>query len=216
MKPGLISKMVLLATSARETAWGIAIHTAQRLALKADNTFQDKDPKAGEKGLEAARAMGMITYRNYKQFVNTQTDVKHDRLTGYAASTYIKYQGKKIAKRFSAQSYYALTKAMDTHNIARKRANSVNEVLRTIWQPTLIFSMKDDMLCPFEEQMLLAENIPAAALAKIDTYHGHDGFLVETKKIGERLELFLNDREPSANRLVRNHDLEGAKKRQLQ
>ena len=194
MKPALFDKLILLATSARETAWGIAIHTAQRMALKADASFFHKDPKAGEKGLAAARAMGMITYRNYNQFVHAQTDIKHDKLTGFSASSYIKHQGIKLVKRFNAHSYYTLTKAMDTHNIARRRGKTVEEVLKRIYQPTLIFSMKDDLLCPYEEQKLLAGHMPKARLITVNTNFGHDGFLVETRKISGSIERFMADK----------------------
>jgi homoserine O-acetyltransferase/O-succinyltransferase len=191
ISPKHIGKMVLLATSARETAWGIAIHTAQRMAIEADSSFGENNLKAGEKGLAAARAMGMVTYRNYEQFVNTQTEMDRRKLTGFAASEYVRYQGKKLVKRFNAFSYYALTLAMDSHNLARRRAKTIEDVLKTIHQPTLIFSMKDDMLCPYAEQKFLADHIPNAELVKIETHFGHDGFLVETKQIAHHLENFL-------------------------
>ena len=66
--------MVLVATGAQESAWGIAIHTAQRLAIESDNTWNELNQAAGAKGLKAARAIGMLTYRNYEAFVKTQTD----------------------------------------------------------------------------------------------------------------------------------------------
>ena len=69
MHPSVIEKQFLIVTTARETAWGIAIHTAQRLAIEADSTWKEGGLKAGEKGLAAARAMGMVTYRNYTSFV---------------------------------------------------------------------------------------------------------------------------------------------------
>lgn len=195
MKPDVISKMVLLATSARESAWGIAIHTAQRMAIEADATYGEGNIKAGEKGMAAARAFGMITYRNYKQFAHSQTDLDQKKLAGFNASTYIRHQGNKLMKRFNAYSYHTLTSAMDTHNIARKRAKTVEDVLKTIQQPTLVFSMKDDMLCPYEEQKFLADHIPGSELITIDTNFGHDGFLVETRKIGEELQSFLTEKK---------------------
>jgi homoserine O-acetyltransferase len=191
IKPDVIKKMILLATSARETAWGIAIHTAQRMALEADATFYDNNPKAGEKGLAAARAMGMITYRNYKHYVRSQTDLKHDKLTGFSAGTYIKHQGKKLVKRFNAHSYHVLSHAMDTHNIARGRAKTIEEVLKSIYRPVLILSMKGDFLCPYEEQEFLADNIQFSKLVVVDTHMGHDGFLTETKQMMEHIRSFL-------------------------
>jgi len=68
-----IEHLILLATSARESAWGIAIHEAQRLALKADPTFGRSNE--GLTGLKAARALAMLTYRTSYQLIKDQTDV---------------------------------------------------------------------------------------------------------------------------------------------
>jgi homoserine O-acetyltransferase len=192
MKPAIISKLVLLATSARETAWGIAIHTAQRMAIEADKTFYELKPSGGDKGLAAARAIGMITYRTYKHFIDTQTDPDLGKTNGFKASSYLVHQGMKLNKRFNAYSYHVLASAMDTHNIARGRAADPETVLKTIQQPTLIFSMKDDLLCPYEEQKFLAGHMPHAKLITIDTPYGHDGFLVETPQIAVHLQDFIS------------------------
>ena len=67
-EPSVIKKMFLIATSPSESAWGVAVHTAQRLAIEADCTWKEATPNAGAKGLKAARAIGMLTYRNYGIF----------------------------------------------------------------------------------------------------------------------------------------------------
>ena len=64
-EPLLIDNLVLLSTSATESAWGIAVHTSQRMAIEADCTYRDPSPDAGKKGLKAARAIGLISYRNH-------------------------------------------------------------------------------------------------------------------------------------------------------
>jgi homoserine O-acetyltransferase len=56
MEKDIIRHLFLLATSPTESAWGIATHTAQRLAIEADGTWQLSSPEAGAKGLKAARA----------------------------------------------------------------------------------------------------------------------------------------------------------------
>src|SRR6187402_389352 len=60
MEKDVINRLLLLATSATESAWGIATHTAQRLAIEADSTWRSNSPEAGAKGLKAARALGML------------------------------------------------------------------------------------------------------------------------------------------------------------
>ncbi|MGV3529122.1 MAG: homoserine O-acetyltransferase MetX [Flavisolibacter sp.] len=190
--PNFIDKLFLIATAARETPWGIAIHTAQRLAIEADGTWGKKHPDAGVAGLKAARGFGLITYRRYERYLQTQADEDAGKLENFRASSYIHYQGEKLVKRFNAFSYHLLTRAMDTHNLARGRGESLTDVLQHLQQKTMIVSIASDMLCPPAEQELLAKNIPAAELITIDSDYGHDGFLVETEKITEAIHHWLN------------------------
>jgi homoserine O-acetyltransferase/O-succinyltransferase len=184
-EPSVFSKMVLVATGAQESAWGIAIHTAQRLAIEADDTWNSKDLNAGAKGLKAARAIGMLTYRTYEAFVKTQTDDEH-KLDNFKAASYINYQGEKLVKRFNTYSYWLLGKAMDSHNIARNRGK-LEDVLKSIQLHTTIIGISSDHLCPVAEQKLMAANIPNSKFIEIDSPYGHDGFLIEGKMIGEAI-----------------------------
>lgn len=192
MNPGLIRQIFLLASSARESAWGIAIHTAQRLAIEADGTWKTGSPNAGAKGLKAARAIGMITYRNYGTYQATQTDPDHEKLDQFRASSYMEHQGTKLVNRFNAYSYWTLTKSMDTHNICRGRGQRIDQLLGAVQQPALLISIKTDLLCPPEEQRLMATYLPDARLVEIDSPYGHDGFLVERGQIGRYLSEWLN------------------------
>jgi len=196
MEPAFVQRLFLLATGAAESAWGIAIHTAQRLAIEADSTWKDDRPDAGAKGLKAARAIGMLTYRNYQTFVRTQTDPDFSKIDHFKASSYILYQGDKLVKRFNAQSYWLLTKAMDSHNIARGRADRLEDVLATIQQKALILGITSDILCPPEEQRFLAKHMPYSAYYEIDSPYGHDGFLIEFDIIGQVLRDWLEGRLP--------------------
>lgn len=191
MEKERIQHLFLITTSAAESAWGIAIHTAQRLAIEADSTWKDKSPAAGKKGLKAARAIGLLTYRNYKILVAKQTDPDVEKIDNLKASSYINYQGDKLVKRFNAQSYWLLTKAMDSHNVARGRNKTIDEVLRSIAQKTLIIGITSDLLCPVDEQKRLADNMPNAEYIEIDSSYGHDGFLIEYQKISYYLSKWL-------------------------
>lgn len=183
MEPELIRNLVLVATGARESAWGIAIHTAQRLAIESDISFGEAFDMAGARGLKAARAIGMLTYRNYDAFVKTQSDTEH-RLDNFKATSYINYQGDKLVNRFNAYSYWLLTKTMDAHNVARDRGDAT-EVLKLIKAKTLCIGISSDILCPVPEQKFMAEYIPGAQFVEIDSPFGHDGFLVEGHRIGQ-------------------------------
>jgi homoserine O-acetyltransferase/O-succinyltransferase len=184
MEPDIIKDLFLIATSAAETAWGIAIHTAQRLAIEADSTWKDFSEEAGLKGLRAARAIGILTYRNYAIMQDKQTDPDLNKLDNFRASSYISYQGNKLARRFNAYSYWLLTKAMDSHNIARHRYPDLKQALSSIKQRTLIVGITSDILCPLAEQQFLSTHIKRSKLVTIDSLYGHDGFMVETEKIG--------------------------------
>ena len=191
MESDHIEQLFLLATSATESAWGVAVHAAQRLAIEADQTWQYDTATAGNQGLRAARAIGMLTYRNYGIMVQTQSETNAEKLDDYKAASYINYQGKKLSDRFNAYCYWLLTKALDTHHIARGRGGNVDEVLKKITQRTLIIGISSDILCPLIEQQHMAAQMPNATLIEIDSTYGHDGFLVEMEKISTALAHWL-------------------------
>ena len=187
MEKNIIKNLFLIATSATESAWGISIHTAQRLAIETDSTWKDNTPDAGKNGLKAARAIGVLSYRNYGILVKKQTEPDFNKIDNYKASSYVIYQGEKLAKRFNAYSYWLLTKAMDSHHIARGRGGNTETVLESLPQKTLIIGINSDILCPLIEQHFLADHIPHSLFAEIDSAYGHDGFMVESEKISNVL-----------------------------
>lgn len=194
MEPAQISNLFLLVTSAAESAWGIAIHTAQRLAIEADSSFGLQQHDAGAKGLKAARAIGMLTYRNHQLMNKQQTDEDVNKTDHFKASTYIHYQGDKLVNRFNAYSYWTLSKAMDSHNLARGRADKAEKILQHITQPVLLIGISSDILCPPGEQRFLAQHLPLCTYEEIDSEYGHDGFLVESGQIGKLLQQWLKDK----------------------
>lgn len=191
MEKERVKNLFLVTTSAAESAWGIAIHTAQRLSIEADKSWRDKSTDAGKHGLKAARAIGLLTYRNYKILVEKQTDNNTDKIDHFKASSYINYQGDKLVNRFNAQSYWILTKAMDSHNVARGRNKTMQQMLNSITQNVLIMGITSDILCPVSEQKFIANHLPNATFVEIDSSYGHDGFLIEYEKISHYLSNWL-------------------------
>lgn len=191
MEPDLIKHLFIISTSAKESAWGIAIHTAQRLAIETDASWRKGQPTDGKNGLKVARAIGMLTYRSYESFVKTQTDTDNGKVDDFKASSYIKYQGEKLSNRFTAYSYWVLSKALDSHNLSRGRGE-LNEVLKSIQAKTLAIGITSDLLCPLQELTFLASHIPGATFVTIDSLYGHDGFLVETSSITHHLSQWLS------------------------
>lgn len=191
MEKEIIKNIFLIATSPSESAWGVAVHTAQRLAIEADATWMEHRPDAGSKGLKAARAIGMLTYRNYGIYQEKQTDPDPEKIDDFRVSSYIIYQGDKLVKRFNAYSYWLLTKAMDSHHLGRKRGGDLIKALESITQPTFIIGIHSDILCPLDEQRFMVQHMPNATLMEIDSAYGHDGFIIETKQITEHLSVWL-------------------------
>ena len=192
MKPNTIENLILLATNAVHSPWGIAFNESQRLAITADRTFYANQPNGGSKGLKAARSMALLSYRTYNAYGNTQLESDNDKVDGFRASSYQDYQGEKLVKRYNAYSYYYLTKAMDSHNVGRNR-NGIAEALNSVEANTLIIAIENDVLFPLEEQQFLAENISGASLEIIKSEYGHDGFLIETDALTKVIGNFLKD-----------------------
>ncbi|MCH2043944.1 MAG: homoserine O-acetyltransferase [Saprospiraceae bacterium] len=186
-----IQHLCLLACSARETAWSIAIHESQRMAMESDPSFYENHAKAGETGIKTARAIGLLSYRTIEAYIRTQTN-KDVVLDDFRASSYVRYQGEKLARRFHAHCYWLLSKCLDTHHIGRGRnANDdIAEVLATIQIPTLVIGIDSDMLIPPSEQRFIAQHITNAQYKEISSAFGHDGFLIETEKIANLLKEF--------------------------
>ena len=182
MCPSIFEHLILMATNAQHSPWGIAFNETQRMAIMADPTWQFDSLDAGKEGLKAARAIGMLSYRNYDAYWKTQLDTDIEKLDHYKASSYQIHQGEKLAKRFNVHSYYILTKAMDAHHVGRGRGGVING-LKQIQAKTLVVGISSDFLFPVREQKFLAEHIKHATYVEIDSFYGHDGFLVEFKAL---------------------------------
>lgn len=189
--PGEIENLVLVASSAKESAWAIAIHESQRIALKSDPTFGQEG--GGENGMKAARAAALLNYRTADSFINQQTD-NGEKVEDFKAASYIRYQGDKFVKRFDALSYYYLMNCLDSHNIGRQRGGSIN-ALRKIKSNTLVVGIKTDVLVPTSLQRLLVEHIPNSKYVELDSSYGHDAFLVEQDYLNEKIEEFIWQRK---------------------
>ncbi|MEZ4989902.1 MAG: homoserine O-acetyltransferase [Saprospiraceae bacterium] len=192
MEPDFARKICVLATNARHSAWGIAFNESQRMAIESDPTWQERRPGAGKAGLEAARAIAMLSYRNYETYDISQTEKQNEVTDNFRASSYQRYQGLKLFRRFDVVAYWHLSKAMDSHNLGRNRG-SVREALNSIRAKAMVIGIHSDLLFPIREQATIAKSIPAALFKVIDSIFGHDGFLIESEVISELLADFLDD-----------------------
>ncbi len=190
-KPSLFDELILIATNARHSAYGIAFNESQRLALRSDPTYGNGDVDGVKIGLQVARSIAMLSYRSYDGYEKSQTDFD-ERKDGFSASGYQRYQGLKLANRFNAYSYECLTVAMDSHNVGRGRT-SVQDALQKISARTLCIGIRSDLLFPPKEQLEIASHVENSYYIDIDSDYGHDGFLIEYEKLHLIIEDFIKN-----------------------
>ena len=191
MYPDRVKSIVPVGVSGRHSAWCIGISEAQRAAIEADPNWNNghySEEAPPVKGMSAARMMAMCSYRSWENLEQRfSRESQSDGL--FQVQAYLRYQGKKINSRFDANTYVRLTQAMDSHDVARGRG-SYPDVLRGIRQPALIISVNSDILYPLSEQEVLAQHLPDAELQVLDSDHGHDGFLIKTRELGDLITAF--------------------------
>jgi homoserine O-acetyltransferase len=180
--PDLFEELILIASNALHSPWGVAFNESQRMAIEADQTWKENHEDAGKMGMRAARSMALLSYRNYDTYNFTQARDNPDQIDDFRASSYQQYQGDKFVNRFNAYSYWALSKIMDSHNVGRNRGGIVH-ALGLVRAKTLVLGIKSDLLFPLTEQQFVARHIPDAVFQEIDSLYGHDGFLIEYKQL---------------------------------
>lgn len=176
-----VKNTIILASNAKTSPWIIGFNESQRMAIGADATWGEKNPDAGKKGLEAARAIAMISYRHPQDFALKQSEIG-EKLDDFRISSYLRYQGQKLANRFNAFSYWILSKAMDSHDIGRGRG-SVEKALSEIHCRVLAIGVDRDLLFLKEESQMIAQYAQKGTYREIQSAYGHDAFLIEYSQL---------------------------------
>jgi homoserine O-acetyltransferase len=189
-QPDVFQHIIPIATNANHSPWGIAFNEAQRMAIEADSTWKESHQRAGTEGLKAARAIGMLSYRFYETYNQTQAEKNDETIADFRAATYQRYQGQKLANRFNAFTYWGLSNMMDSHNVGRNRTGII-PALKNIKAKTLVVGIYSDILFPLQEQKFLADHIPHAHLEVMTSLYGHDGFLVEFEQLSAHIKKFF-------------------------
>ena len=200
--PNFAKILLPLATSPYLSDFGIAYNTIARFAITNDPNWNEGNYEGNPTiGLSIARMIGMISYRSSEQFNARFTrEIRegwgnNHQESSYQIESYLKYQGEKFINRFDANSYLYLLKAMDHHDIGRKR-NGWRKALATIKANIVAISYKGDIIYPSnvlnEVCKICQHNGQTAKHYEIDTIFGHDGFLVEFEKWGHLIEEELN------------------------
>ncbi|MEZ5322911.1 MAG: homoserine O-acetyltransferase [Microthrixaceae bacterium] len=210
MFPERVGSMVSIASTAASSALQIAWSMVGRRAIEGDPHFAGGDyydaaPGHGpHRGLKLAREIAQIHYRSdevfHERFGRRELD-RLDRPGGFRLDQrfdvegYLDYHGDKLVRRFDANSYLRLNKAMDLHDLARGRGG-VRQALARITCPSLIMSITSDMLYVPREQHLLRDTLTGlgrrCGYHEIVSPHGHDAFLIELAQIRPVIEAFLD------------------------
>ena len=191
IEPDLFRYIAPVATNARSSAWGIGFGESQRMAIAADPSFHNGSPRGGAHGMRAARSIALLSYRNQTTYNKTQTDEDEEKLENFKVCSYQQYQGKKLEKRFNAFSYWTLSKSLDSHHVGRGRGGA-EQALKKIKAKTIAVGISSDLLFPPEEQRFIAEHVPDGAFHQIDSFYGHDGFLIEVEALTHVIRPYLS------------------------
>ncbi|MDP8953523.1 MAG: homoserine O-acetyltransferase [Actinomycetota bacterium] len=212
MFPERVRSLVPIATAAAASAQQIAFGSAGRKAIRLDPRWRGGDyyeaaPGDGPtEGLSIARSIAQITYRSDDVFTDRFGREVVEPLDGFSlwqrfeVERYLEYHGAKLARRFDANSYLCLTKAMDLHDLARGRGG-IDEALARIAVPTLVVGISSDSLYPTYQQRLVRDVLhdkgTPSDYFEIDSHHGHDAFLIDLDQLGPPLARFLSDVDKS-------------------
>lgn len=211
--PDLVAAAIPLAATGALHAQGIALHgEAGRRAIMADPNWRGGDyADAGvspDQGLAIARMIAMVTYHSRESMDARFGRNGATRPTLYPAfgptfdvEGYLHYHGRALVRRFDANSYLYLTRAMDLYDVGRDGGEE--HWLEQIASPVLLVGIRSDWLFPPDEVRALADRLrflgKEVAYAEIDSPHGHDAFLKEWDQLTEVLAPFVGQALPSAS-----------------
>ena len=188
--PELVAAICTIGSSAVATGDQIGAASIQIRAIKSDPNFNNGDyyeQSVGPiEGMGIARRIAHLTYRTESEMdVRFGRELQGDETGRYAVESYLDHQAQKLAKRFDANTYIALTEAMNSHDVGRDRGG-VAAALATIKLPIHVVSIDTDRLFPPRLQQEIAELAPEVAiLHTISSPFGHDGFLIEVESVGQ-------------------------------
>jgi homoserine O-acetyltransferase len=164
--PRVADSVVVFAAPAAHTASAIAWNHIQRQAIEA----------AGERGLEIARMIGMMTYRTPDEQAS-RFGRRREVDGGWSVASYLEHHGRKLRDRFDPRSYVALTRAMDSHDVGRGRGG-VAAALKSIQGRLIGVGIPGDLLYS-DGDVRSWVDAAGAEYREIRSIHGHDAFLLE-------------------------------------
>ena len=194
--PGRVKKAWITASARAHNAMQIAFNEAARQAVMRDplwkgGFYDDENPP--NHGLSVGRMIGHLSFLSGQAFERKfgrglQNKDKFDYHHGieFQVESYLSYQGDKFTKRFDANSFLYLTKAIDYYERS-SLAGSASEYLFTSFTSDWIYP-------PAQSKELHALALAAGCKSEwhdIDLPMGHDAFLLDGEKQGELVRGFF-------------------------
>jgi len=205
--PELVRKVIVVAATAALTAQAIAFSEVERQAILADPCWQGGDYAPGQgpsAGLAIARMLAMITYQSEEgmelRFARRPARQQNvlspsgfsDLGERFDVEGYLYYQGESLVRRFDANSYLYISRAMDLYDV-REGYPSLEAALSRLRSKALFIGIRSDFLFPAARVRWLANKVRHAGgdaiYAELDSPHGHDAFLKEWKQMIDALNL---------------------------
>ncbi len=196
-----------IATAGRQSAQNIAFNEIGRQAIMADPRWNKGDYQTWEApvgGLSIARMVGHVTYLSdetlRKKFGRRVKESIYPNGGSFFSEPYfeieryLRHKGDAFTKRFDANSYLYITRAIDLFDLA-PCCDSLEPAFRTCRSRFLVMSFSSDWLYPPYQSQELVKAMQANGLAveyrMIESSYGHDAFLLEAEKIEDTVSRFL-------------------------
>lgn len=206
--PERVRAAIPIATALKHSPQQIAFNEVIRQSIMADPAWKDGhyyDTGQPEKGLSVARMIGHITFMSDKSMEEKfSRRLKKGQLSfnfdaDFEVEGYLRYRGANFVKRFDANSYLYITKALDYFDLSGGRLIAAGGIETCF----LVISFQSDWLYPSYQSQeivrLLKRHHVDATYCELKSTYGHDAFLVETQGQAELVRHFL-DRTHSGER----------------
>lgn len=205
--PQRIKAAIPLATTARHSPMLIAFSEVGRQAIYADPSWNHGDyytnGKRPDAGLAVARMVGHITYLSEKSMqhkfgrrLQARERYGYEFQTEFEVESYLKYNGNNFTRRFDANSYLYITKAMDYFDLTQPSGSLAAAFANSEHVKFLVVSFTSDWLYPSYHSKELVGALTAAGsdvtYLDIESSWGHDAFLLEVETMTRLLGSFLD------------------------
>lgn len=203
--PEMVRSAIPIATTPYSSPQQIAFNEVGRRAIISDPNWKEGkyySQNLPDDGLALARMIGHITYLSnesmYQKFgrrLQDKDEYSFDLDTDFQVESYLHYQGDTFTKRFDANSYLYITKAIDYFDLAGK--GSLAEAFNKVKAKFLVISVDSDWLYPPSESkdivLALSANDVDVHYCEIKSSYGHDAFLLEAGQLNYIITGFFSD-----------------------